>query len=290
MAPDQRNTSKPAFAHARAQGRGPHGDRGRNPARQRGDDLPPGEGWIWGRHAVLAALANPRRALLSLHVTRNSAKELDDAALARIEPQTEEPAQISARLPDTAVHQGFALKAKALDAEPVQAVLDPTHGLLVVLDQITDPHNVGAIFRSAAAFGARAIIMQGRKSPPLFGTVCKSAVGCAEKVGHVEVTNIADTLKAFREEGRFVIGLAGEAEISLANAVQTGADTMGRTTGLVLVLGSEDKGLRPRVADHCDVLARIPMGPKAESLNVSNAAAVALYEASKHDPRINPAD
>jgi 23S rRNA (guanosine2251-2'-O)-methyltransferase len=281
MPPDQRNTSKPRFAHARTPGR--------KPPRQRGDDLPPGEGWIWGRHAVLAALANPKRALLSLHVTRNSAKDLDEAMRARIEARIEEPAEISARLPDTAVHQGFALKAKALNAEPVQAVLDPTHGLLVVLDQITDPHNVGAIFRSAAAFGARAIIMQDRKSPPLFGTVCKSAVGCAEIVGHVEVTNIADTLKALREEGRYVVGLAGEAETSLASAVQTGADTMGRTTGLVLVLGSEDKGLRPRVADHCDILARIPMGPKAESLNVSNAAAIALYEASRHDPRINPA-
>ena len=280
MAPDQRNTSKRAFAHTRAQGRGP--------ARQRGDMLPSGEGWIWGRHAVLAALANPKRTPLSLHVTRNGAKDLDGAMRARIEPQVEEPGDISARLPDTAVHQGFALKAKALTPEPVQAVLDPTHGLLVVLDQITDPHNVGAIFRSAAAFGARAIVMQDRKSPPIFGTVCKSAVGCAEKIGHVEVTNIADTLKGFREEGRFVIGLAGEAEISLDAAVQTGADTMGRTTGLVIVLGSEDKGLRPRVADHCDVLARIPMGPKAESLNVSNAAAVALYEASRHDPRINP--
>lgn len=280
MPPDQRNTSKPRFAHARTPGR--------KPPRQRGDDLPPGEGWIWGRHAVLAALANPKRALLSLHVTRNSAKDLDEAMRARIEARIEEPADISARLPDTAVHQGFALKAKALNAEPVQAVLDPTHGLLVVLDQITDPHNVGAIFRSAAAFGARAIIMQDRKSPPLFGTVCKSAVGCAEIVGHVEVTNIADTLKALREEGRYVVGLAGEAETSLASAVQTGADTMGRTTGLVLVLGSEDKGLRPRVADHCDILARIPMGPKAESLNVSNAAAIALYEASRHDPRINP--
>lgn len=285
MPPDQRNTSKPRFAHPRAQGR----NAGRTPARQGGDGLPPGEGWIWGRHAVLAALSNPRRGLISLHVTRNSAKDLDAAMCARLAPQIEEPAQISVRLPDTAVHQGFALKAKALTPEPVQAVLDPTHGLLVVLDQITDPHNVGAIFRSAAAFGARAIITQDRKSPPLFGTVCKSAVGCAEKVGHVEVTNIANTLQAFRDEGRYVIGLAGEAETSLAAAVQTGADIMGRTTGLVLVLGSEDKGLRPRVADHCDMLARIPMGPKAESLNVSNAAAVALYEASRHDPRINPA-
>lgn len=282
MASNQRNTSKPRFAHRR----GP----ARQPGQQGGESLPPGEGWIWGRHAVLAALANPRRTPLSLHLTRNAATELTEEARARITPQVEEPGQISARLPDTAVHQGFALKAKALDPESVQAVTDANHGLLVVLDQITDPHNVGAIFRSAAAFGARALIMQDRKSPPVFGTVCKSAVGCAETVSHVHVTNIANTLEAFREAGRFVIGLAGEAETALAPAVEQGIAQMGRAPGLVIVLGAEDKGLRPRVADHCDVLARIPMGPKAESLNVSNAAAIALYEASRHDPRINPSE
>lgn len=281
MAPHERNTSRPRFAHARAPGRKTPGPRP--------DSLPPGEGWIWGRHAVLAALANPRRTPLSLHLTRNAAAELSDEARARIAPQIEEPGQISARLPETAVHQGFALKAKALDSEPVQAVTDANHGLLVVLDQITDPHNVGAIFRSAAAFGARALIMQDRKSPPVFGTVCKSAVGCAETLSHVHVTNIANTLEAFREAGRFVIGLAGEAQTALAPAVAQGIARMGRAPGLVIVLGAEDKGLRPRVAGHCDVLARIPMGPKAESLNVSNAAAIALYEASRHDPRINPA-
>lgn len=264
MAPTRRNTEKkPAAARFAAR---------REPA---------GQGWIWGRHAVLAALANPRRTPLSLHVTRNAAAELAEAD--RASARIESPSEIAARLPDTAVHQGFALQAKALDAEPLNAVTDPTHGLLVVLDQITDPQNVGAVMRSAAAFGARAVIMQDRKSPPIFGALCKAAVGCAEQIGHVRVTNIADTLITLREAGRYAIGLAGEAETSLADAVATHAGP-----GLVIVLGAEGPGLRPRVAEHCDVLARIPMGPKAESLNVSNAAAIALYEAARHDPRINP--
>lgn len=98
-------------------------------------------------------------------------------------------------------------------------MIDPTHGALLVLDQITDPHNVGAVLRSAAAFGIRAVIMQDRKAPPLFGTVCKSAVGAAERVAHVRVTNIADTLLEFRKAGRHVLGLAGEAELDLATAL-----------------------------------------------------------------------
>lgn len=195
----------------------------------------------------------------------------------------EPPHEIASRLPEGAVHQGFAIKARALQPEPLSAVTDPTHGLLVVLDQITDPQNVGAVFRSAAAFGARAVIMQDRKSPPLFGAVCKAAVGCVESIGHVRVTNIADTLIELSSAGRVSIGLAGQAQASLADLV---ADHAG--PGLVLVMGAEGDGLRPRVAEHCTALARIPMGPKAESLNVSAAAAIALYEASRFDPRINP--
>ncbi|MCC5997429.1 MAG: RNA methyltransferase [Oceanicaulis sp.] len=250
-------------------------------ARRSGPRESPDEGWIWGRHAVLAALANPRRKPVSLHVTRNASNDLDEAgrALARIEL----PGELDAKLPPGAVHQGFALKAGALEPEPLQAVAEPTHGLLVVLDQITDPQNAGAIFRSAAAFGARAVIMQDRKAPPLFGALCKASVGCTEAIGHVRVTNIADTLLSLRKAGRFVIGLAGEAEASLAELTAAHAGP-----GLVIVMGAEDSGLRPRVAESCDALARIPMGPKAESLNVSAAAAVALYEASRHDPRINP--
>lgn len=278
MPPPVRNTAKAPDAAPRADR--PRGRSKPNDFKSSGDIS---QGWIWGRHAVLAALANPRRRLISLHATRNAAAEITPELLGEVAPCIEDPRQIASRLPDGAVHQGLAAKAHALDPEPLAAVADPTHGLVVVLDQITDPHNVGAIFRSAAAFGARAIIMQDRKSPPLFGALCKTAVGCAETVGHVRVTNIADTLETLREAGRFVIGLAGEAETALPALVAANAGP-----GLVIALGAEDKGLRPRVADHCDALARIPMGPKAESLNVSNAAAIALYEASRFDPRINP--
>ncbi len=264
MAPPRRNTEKrPGAARRAARPNSAH------------------ESWIWGRHAVLAALANPRRKVLDLQVTRNASGDLDEASRKRA--QIVLPGEISARLPEGAVHQGFALKATALEAESLNAVAANTHGLLVVLDQITDPQNVGAVFRSAAAFGARAVIMQDRKAPPLFGTVCKASVGCVETVPHVRVTNIADTLKSLSEEGRYSIGLAGEAEASLGAELEAHAGP-----GLVLVLGAEGAGLRPRVAEHCSALARIPMGPKAESLNVAAAAAIALYEASRFDPRINP--
>ena len=125
--------------------------------------------------------------------------------------------------------------------------------------------------------------MQDRKAPPLFGTVCKSAVGAAERVPHVRVVNIADTLLDMRKAGRFVLGLAGEAELDLAEAL-AGPDGKGHGPGLVLVMGSEEKGLRPRVAKACDQLVRIPMSEMIESLNVSNAAAIALYEAAKWRP------
>ncbi|MED5549767.1 MAG: 23S rRNA (guanosine(2251)-2'-O)-methyltransferase RlmB [Pseudomonadota bacterium] len=236
-------------------------------------------GWIWGRHAVLAAVANPRRKILELRVTRNAARELPEGTQAN----TVEPRALDNDLPPGAVHQGFAARAAALEAEPVAGVTDPTHGALLVLDQITDPHNVGAILRSAAAFGVRAVVMQDRKAPPLFGTVCKSAVGAAERVAHVRVTNIADTLTEFRKAGRFVLGLAGEGETELAAAL-AGPDGKGHGPGIVLVMGSEEKGLRPRVAASCDQLVRIPMTQAVESLNVSNAAAIALYEAAKWRP------
>lgn len=276
MAPHRRNTGERPNAARRAASRKPNRRAG-----FRGDDSRSGEGWIWGRHAVLAALANSRRQTLSLHVTRNGADDLSDADLkvAKLEP----PHEIASRLPEGAVHQGFALKTTTLKPEPLAGVADATHGLLVVLDQVTDPQNVGAIFRSAAAFGARAIIMQDRKSPALFGAVCKAAVGCVEVVPHVQVTNIADTLIELSKHGRASIGLAGEAEHTLGACVSEHAGP-----GLVIVMGAEGDGLRPRVAEHCTSLARIAMGPKAESLNVSAAAAIALYEASRHDPRINP--
>lgn len=228
------------------------------------------EGWIWGRHAVLAALANPRREKRRLMLTLNAQREVPEGT----EFVDAKPDAISATLPDGAVHQGFALKATAPAAETLKAVTDPTHGILVVLDQVTDPQNVGAVFRSAAAFGARAIILQDRKAPPLFGATAKAAVGATETVRHVRVTNIADTLIELKKAGRTVIGLAGDGEIALPEAIaQHGGP------GLVIVMGAEDKGLRPRVAENCDALVSIPTTGAIESLNISNAAAITLYAA-----------
>lgn len=238
----------------------------------------PGEGWLWGRHAVLAAIANPRRKQLRLVVTRNAERELPED----LKHETADPAAIDRLLPPGAVHQGFALQTEEPVSEPLRSVVDPTHGLVLVLDQVTDPHNAGAILRSAAAFGVRAVVMQDRKSPPLLGAVAKAAVGAAETVPVIRVTNIADSVLEMREAGRFAVGLAGEADGDLHDIVAKHGGP-----GLVIVMGSEDKGLRPRVAESCDILARIPMTAKAESLNVSVAAAVALYEA--HRARITKA-
>tara|TARA_R110002072_G_scaffold284740_1_gene449235 strand:- start:982 stop:1782 length:801 start_codon:yes stop_codon:yes gene_type:complete len=230
----------------------------------------PDEGWIWGRHAVLAALANPRREVLKLFATRNAARDFPEGTAF----EESDPKDIDRYLPPGAVHQGFAMKASAPEEDRLSSVADPTHGVLLVFDQITDPHNAGAIFRSAAAFGVRAIIMQDRKSPPLFGAMAKAAVGAAETVPAIRVVNIANTLLELRDAGRFVIGLEGDTDTSLPDLIEAHGGP-----GLVIVLGAEDKGLRQRVAESCDALGRIPTTGKVESLNVSNAAAVALYAA-----------
>lgn len=234
------------------------------------DNREANEGWIWGRHAVLAALGNPQRETRRLLLTLNAQREIPEG----VAFEDAKPDAISAALPDGAVHQGFALRATAPAPEPLKAVTDPTHGLLVVLDSVTDPHNVGAVFRSAAAFGARAVILQDRKAPPLFGATVKASVGATETVRHVRVTNIADTLIEFRKAGRFVIGLAGEGGVTLAEAIRDHGGP-----GLVIVMGSEDRGIRPRVAENCDLLVSIPTTNAIESLNISNAAAIALYAA-----------
>ncbi|WP_421786232.1 TrmH family RNA methyltransferase [Hyphobacterium sp.] len=228
------------------------------------------EGWIWGRHAVLAALANPRRESRRLLLTLNAQREIP----AGTPFEDAKPASISAVLPDGAVHQGFALRTTAPAAEPLKAVADATHGVLIVLDSVTDPHNVGAVFRSAAAFGARAIILQDRKAPPLFGATAKASVGATETVRHVRVTNIADALIELRKAGRFVIGLSGDGPRPLPDAIREHGGP-----GLVIVMGAEDKGLRPRVADNCDLLVSIPTTGAIESLNISTAAAIVLYAA-----------
>ncbi|PHR58603.1 MAG: 23S rRNA (guanosine(2251)-2'-O)-methyltransferase RlmB [Robiginitomaculum sp.] len=230
--------------------------------------------WIWGFHAADSALKNNKRVFHKILMTPKSVErlKLDPSRpfkSTKIEIVT--PADIDAVLPDGAVHQGVALSCAPLLSHHLDDIAEEAKGLIIVLDQITDPHNVGAMFRLARAFNAKAIIMQSRNAPPLAGAVTKVAVGTVESVPHVFVTNIANTLLALQKMNWRVTGLAGEADLTLQQAL-TNADAE------VIVMGAEGPGLRKRVRDCCDQLAKIPMPGGAESLNVSTAAAIALYE------------
>lgn len=229
--------------------------------------------FLWGRHAVLAALENPaRRGAGRLFATADRAAELEPLAGGRTIEMVDAPA-LTRMLPAGAVHQGMALKAKPLDGATLEEIGEPARGVIVMLDQITDPQNVGAIFRSALAFGARGIVVQERHSPVLAGALAKAAAGATERLPCARVTNLSRALETLAEMGWRAVGLDGSAEETLEAALDD------RPT--VLVMGSEGDGIRRLVAEHCDALARIPMPGGFESLNVSNAAAIALYEAGR---------
>ncbi len=234
--------------------------------------------WIYGQHAAQAALSNPRRTIHDIYVTANAKDRL------RFDPQGPQPSivipsQIDALFSTPVSHQGVALRTAPLEWPDIGALTEdkPAPHIVLVLDQITDPHNVGAMLRLASAFGVTALIMQDRNSPPLGGALAKVAVGCLETVPVHRVTNIANTLESLKKEGWFVTGLAGETKLSVQQAF-SGAEKM------VVVMGAEGPGLRDRVRKTCDQLARIPMMSdataigQAESLNVATAAAIALYE------------
>jgi len=230
-----------------------------------------GPSWIWGVHASLAAIANPARRIDRIVATRNAAARLP----AGVDAQILDPDAIDGMLPPGAVHQGLAVRASPLEPLELEAACAPADGRSVlILDGVTDPQNVGAAFRSAAAFGARAVVLQDRKSPPLTGTLAKAAAGAVELVSYVRVINISRTMESLRGWGYLTIALEGETELTLADAL---ADPR----PAALVVGAEGKGLRPGVAEVCEKRARIPIAPAMESLNVSVAAAIALYEARK---------
>lgn len=235
-----------------------------------------GADWIWGRHAVRAALANPRRTAarrLIVAAGRTAAIDAEAAARLRLRPEQLESHEIARLLPPGAVHQGVALLSEPPEPASLEDLGEPAKGVLVLLDQVADPQNVGAIFRSAAAFGARGVILQERRAPPLSGAVAKAAAGAVDRIPAARVVNLSRALDRLSDLGWRTVGLAGDAPILLAEAIDARAT--------VLVLGSEGEGLRRLVADHCDVLARIPMPGGAESLNVAAAAAVALYESAR---------
>jgi len=236
----------------------------------RPSQAPAGRPRFWGRHAVTAALANPDRAVRKMWATRDALAGLD---IPPVIPITFADVTDLARLvPGDAPHQGLVIEVDPLDDIWLGDLLERGAGdkrPLVVLDQVTDPHNVGAILRSAAAFDALGIVTQDRHSPPESGTIARSASGALELVPWVRVVNLARALEEIAEAGFWRIGLAGETQQTLAQA-------MGEAR-IALVLGAEGEGLRHNTAEHCDELARLPISPKVESLNVSNAAAIALY-------------
>ena len=230
-----------------------------------------GENWLWGVHAVSAALANPRRQLKRLIGTKNGLGRL---ASAPARAELVEPGAIDAVLPRDAVHQGLAAQFDPLPPVQIEDVIASGATRIAVLDQVSDPHNLGAIYRSASAFGVSALVLQTRNAPPITGIVAKSAVGAVETVSECRVVNIARALETLNDHGFHTVGLAGEGQALIHQAV-AGA------TKLAIVLGAEGPGLRPGVAKACAELARIPIAAEMESLNVSNAAAIAFYEAER---------
>jgi 23S rRNA (guanosine2251-2'-O)-methyltransferase len=239
--------------------------------------------WLYGDHAVAAALANPARRCLRLAASDAKAAEAllagapADASFDRAAVEIVDRAELDALLPPGAVHQGLALLVAPLPELTVgdvcDAAQDRPNARIVVLDQVTDPQNVGAVLRSAAAFGALAVIVQDRHAPPVTGALAKAASGGLEQVALVRAVNLNRALGELKDAGFWTVGLAGEAYQRLADVRHDGR--------CALVLGAEGAGLRRLTREACDALAHIPMSGAIESLNVSNAAAIALYELAR---------
>ena len=225
---------------------------------------------LWGRHAVEAALKNPERHHRKLWATREGIDSLDGELPPGFPVEYAQSQDLARLVARDAPHQGLVLDCEPLADHYLGDVLDGDPARpVIVLDQVTDPHNVGAILRSAAAFNACAIVTQDRHAPPESGVLAKSASGALEVVPWVRVVNLARALDEIAEAGYWRIGLDGEAPGTLAEALPAGP--------VALVLGAEGEGMRTNILQHCDALARLPISEAMESLNVSNAAAIALY-------------
>ncbi|MEI9888047.1 MAG: 23S rRNA (guanosine(2251)-2'-O)-methyltransferase RlmB [Rhizomicrobium sp.] len=240
--------------------------------------------WLYGHHAVRAALENPKRFVKRAVLTARAAEEIGPKLLGRARHEITDMAGVSKILPESAVHQGVALLVEPLPRRELDDILgaprsgaahQPTAArrIVLVLDQITDPHNAGAILRSAAAFGVTAVVVQDRHSPPESGVLAKAASGALDIVPVVVAVNIARTLEELGKLDFWRVALAGDGERSLQEARHAG--------DIALVVGSEGDGVRRLVRERCDVAAYVPISSAMESLNVSNAAAVALYEMAR---------
>ena len=246
-------------------------ERGRPP---RGGESRAGDGAVilYGWHTVKAALENPARRIRRLFATENAARRLSEDGLASgVETELVRPDAIAHRLGPDAVHNGLLAEADPLPS-PELDELEPD-GIVLVLDQITDPHNVGAILRTAAGFAVAAVVTTARHSPEATGVLAKSASGALEYVPIVTVQNLARALEALRERGYLLVGLDSTGDIDLGDAPLQAP--------LALVLGAEGKGLRQLTRATCDRVARLDLPGRIKSLNVSNAAALALYVATK---------
>ena len=247
---------------------------GRHPGKRHFRPEPRGDGpaLLYGWHTVTAALTNPARRPRSLLLTPNAERRLAEAGIAlSLKPEIVRPDEIDRRLSPDAVHQGLLLEADPLDAPDLDEL--PADGIVLVLDQVTDPHNVGAIVRTAAAFAVKAIVTTARHSPEATGVLAKSASGGLELVPFVLIQNLARGLAALKERGFLTVGLDSDAETDLAAAALRAP--------LALVIGAEGKGLRQLTRETCDLNARLALPGDIKSLNVSNATALALYVATR---------
>ncbi|SCA55319.1 23S rRNA (guanosine-2'-O-)-methyltransferase RlmB [Candidatus Terasakiella magnetica] len=247
-------------------------------------DKPKGPPWLYGRHAVIAALQNPKRNCHQLVVSEEFIKshgsELDEALNAterhRPAPQVLDRREIE-DLCRGGVHQGIALQLDPLPRQNLEDILeelaDTPNALVVALDQATDPQNIGAVLRSAAAFGASCVMIPEKNAPEVTPAMAKAACGALERIPFLRITNLSRSLDQLKEEGFWSVGLDGYAETMLSTV-----DMKGKT---VLVMGSEGSGLRRLTKEKCDFLAKIPISQAVESLNLSNATAVALYEIAR---------
>ncbi len=234
--------------------------------------------WLFGLHAVRDALANPARRKLRLIVTRNAADRLSGAiAESGLTPEIADPRRFPAPLDPGSVHQGAALEVRPLEWGPLEDLCLGRSGPVVLLDRVSDPHNVGAVLRSAEVFGARAVIAPARAAAPETGALAKAASGALERQPYLRVRNLARAMTRLQELGFTLLGLDGSASLTLEQGL-AGLEP-GRPVGLVL--GAEGPGLRQRSRETCDLLVRIAPAGAFGSLNVSNAAAVALFAATR---------
>jgi 23S rRNA (guanosine2251-2'-O)-methyltransferase len=245
----------------------------RRPSPARGSTNETAGAYLYGVHAVTAALSNEKRRIAQLICTSGTAKDLEAANLTgRINPTLAETSEISDLLPPGAVHQGVAIKTNPLHEPDLDQVMESATRL-ALLDQVTDPHNVGAILRSAAVFGISTVVMTDRNSPPQSGVLAKSASGALEHVSICRVSNLSRSIEALKKQGFTIIGLDGDSNHELSE-IDAGEK-------VALVLGAEGAGLRRLTREKCDWLAKLPATGPMRSLNVSNAAAVAFYELAR---------